>query len=303
MLNIGVILYAPSVKYLGWRFDPLCGRLSDAFGGFDSAGYKKHVGRLEAALRRIAEDVQSGLDLSVERPNLEALTRMLLPDQHVSFQPGPVLAGVTADPSEETEIIFERMVTSQYRRGGGCPCARGRYSGLIALRGSRRAGRPTRRCCKGLLGSAECNRISVTGCTPRRASQLMHNFIASTVAAPADAYEDALVQLDELAQLEPGWDDEGAPAINDSCIGRARSILRRLRAGNRRDLPPPEVFPTVDGGVRLYWHQPYHQFPLLFRPECAQVEIAEKLRGRQPTQQCVTEENAEAIALQRATVA
>jgi hypothetical protein len=45
-----------------------------------------------------------------------ALSRLIWPDTGGSFQPGPILAGITNDPEAELEILFERMVASQYQR-------------------------------------------------------------------------------------------------------------------------------------------------------------------------------------------
>jgi hypothetical protein len=116
MLNVGVLLYAPAAHYLGFKFEALYGRLSNTFVNFDGDNYRRYISRMEAALRRVEERTQPSLDLYEPPGSLEAVTRLVFPDTGGSFQPGPVLAGITDDPEMETEIIFERMVASQYRK-------------------------------------------------------------------------------------------------------------------------------------------------------------------------------------------
>ena len=118
MLNIGVLLYAPDAAYLGFKFvsEPLSSRLSNTFVNFDGENFRRYISRMEFALQRVGESVQPGLGLCEPPRTLDAITRLVFLDTEGSFQPGPVLAGITDDPAAELEIIFERMVTSQYKR-------------------------------------------------------------------------------------------------------------------------------------------------------------------------------------------
>jgi hypothetical protein len=115
-LNVGVLLYAPSVPYLGFRMEPLYERLSTTFANFNGDNYRTYGQRLETALHRWAERVQPNLGLYEAPKDLMALSRLIWPDMGGSFQPGPILAGITNDPDAELEALFERMVTSQYKR-------------------------------------------------------------------------------------------------------------------------------------------------------------------------------------------
>ncbi len=116
MLNVGVLLYAPADNYLGFKFEPLYSRLSTTFVNFDGENFRRYINRMEVALQRMSERVQPSLDLYKPPQSMDALTRLIFPDTGGSFQPGTVLAGITDDPAVELEIIFERMVTSQYKR-------------------------------------------------------------------------------------------------------------------------------------------------------------------------------------------
>jgi hypothetical protein len=57
--------------------------------------------------------------------------------------------------------------------------------------------------------------------------------------------------LKSLRALKPGWDHEGAAAIDPKAIRDAREFLKAL-ANTAWDLP--SVVPTVRGGVQLEWH-------------------------------------------------
>lgn len=116
MLNVGVLLHAPEAHYLGFKFEPLYRRLSNTFVNFDGESYRRYINRVETALRRVAEKIQPSLDLTAPPGDLEAITRLVLPDSGGCFQLGPMLAGITDEPAGELEIIFERMVASQYRQ-------------------------------------------------------------------------------------------------------------------------------------------------------------------------------------------
>lgn len=116
MLNIGIMLYAPDEHYLGFKFDTLYSRLSNTFVNFDGENFRRHIHRIESALHRVAEEVKPSLGIYELPSSLEVLTRRIFPDTGGSFLPGPVLAGITDDVTEELELLFDRMVASQYKR-------------------------------------------------------------------------------------------------------------------------------------------------------------------------------------------
>jgi hypothetical protein len=115
-LNVGVLLYAPSIRYLGFRLEPLYERLSTTFANFNGENYRKYLHHLEIVLHQWAERMQPNLGLYEVPKDLMALSRLVWPDMGGSFQPGPILAGITSDPDAELEALFERMVASQYKR-------------------------------------------------------------------------------------------------------------------------------------------------------------------------------------------
>lgn len=77
-----------------------------------------------------------------------------------------------------------------------------------------------------------------------------------------DAFETRLVlkenpttsvraQLEQLATLEQGWDDDDAPAPSEVTMKTAAAALTEL--GSRFGIPDPFIYPTYEGAVRAEW--------------------------------------------------
>ncbi len=115
-LNVGVLLFAPDCAFLGFQFAATYGRLSDAFVGFDGNAYRRHIARTEGFLGRLSKDVQNRLNLFGVSDDFDTITRAAFPDLGAGFQAGPVFSGICNDPELEVDLVFERMVTSQFAR-------------------------------------------------------------------------------------------------------------------------------------------------------------------------------------------
>lgn len=116
-LNIGVLIYAPDVSYLGFRLEPRFKRLSDAFAEFDGEQYRRTLRRFEQALDQLWNNLAGGLPgLFDLPPDIGLLAARVWPDQELSFRIGPTLAGITDDPEATLEALFRRMVIDQYER-------------------------------------------------------------------------------------------------------------------------------------------------------------------------------------------
>ena len=57
--------------------------------------------------------------------------------------------------------------------------------------------------------------------------------------------------IEELGQLQAGWDLGVASPIDGEIIRNAKDLVARLAAPGT---PPPSVVPTVNGTVQLEWH-------------------------------------------------
>jgi hypothetical protein len=114
-LNIGVVLYAPSVRFLAVRLEYRYQRLSQTFAGFDGDQYRTALRQLESAIEWV-KDTWSGRSAQDLPADFQGLIPYLCPDQGLSFQFGPVLAGLTDDPDATLASVFDRMVSSQIPR-------------------------------------------------------------------------------------------------------------------------------------------------------------------------------------------
>jgi len=114
-LNVGVVLWAPSVRYLAARFEHRYERLSNTFVDFKGEHYKRSLRQFETALDNLSSDLAPTLLPQTETPETVAgFIALIWPDEGLSFISGPVLAGITDDPAEALSEIFDRMVASQY---------------------------------------------------------------------------------------------------------------------------------------------------------------------------------------------
>jgi Protein of unknown function (DUF3037) len=116
-LNIGVVLHAPSRRYVAARLEHRYERLSNAFAGFDGDHYRKTIRQFEAAVKQMQERWESGLPEMWDLPaDVGGVVAAIWPDTGLSFQAGPVLAGLARNLDETLAAIFERMVSSQGER-------------------------------------------------------------------------------------------------------------------------------------------------------------------------------------------
>jgi len=121
-LNIGVILYAPDRQhpdrpFLGARVERRYERLSKIFADFDGDHYRRTLGQFDLAVERLREHLTGGLYAMWDRPkDAGQIAALIWPDTDLSFQIGPVLAGVAPNPAQAMEAIYRRMVSSQHEK-------------------------------------------------------------------------------------------------------------------------------------------------------------------------------------------
>jgi hypothetical protein len=114
-LNIGIVLFAPGQSFLRVKFDHKYQRLSDAFSGFDGEHYRRFIYRIESVVEKLSKEIVAG-GLFEKTFELRPLLHEIFPDTGMSFQTGPIMAGITHDAEAEVEHIFSRLVTSQYEK-------------------------------------------------------------------------------------------------------------------------------------------------------------------------------------------
>ncbi len=117
VLNIGLVLFAPSLGQVGIVFDTRYARLSQAFANFDGEMYRSVTGRFTTALKSLAQPMSNNLFEIEERrrfDDVSGLIRLAWPDQGLSYFAGPVSMGVALDLDVELKDLFDRFVLSQF---------------------------------------------------------------------------------------------------------------------------------------------------------------------------------------------
>ena len=117
VLNVGILFYAPKIRFFGFKLEPRFKRLSETFAGFDGDQYRRTLRQFEQALTHLWENLAGGLPDMFDLPeDVGLLASQVWSDTDLSFQMGPTLAGVTDDPEHALEELFARMVLNQYER-------------------------------------------------------------------------------------------------------------------------------------------------------------------------------------------
>jgi hypothetical protein len=116
-LNIGVMLHCPAQRFLDVTFDFRFERLSSAFAEFDGAQYRTTLRRFELALERFKNVLTERQDsLFQQDHDLHSIVAALWPDPDLSFQSGPIMAGLTEDAHVELKALLDKFVLDQYER-------------------------------------------------------------------------------------------------------------------------------------------------------------------------------------------
>jgi hypothetical protein len=116
-LNIGVLMYAPDVPFVGAIVERRYERLSKVFANFDGDHYRRVLAQFEAAVQSFRDLYLGDLhEMWTPPKDAGSIGCRIWPDTDLSFQIGPVLAGVTNDPAQTLDATFARMVTSQHEK-------------------------------------------------------------------------------------------------------------------------------------------------------------------------------------------
>jgi hypothetical protein len=113
-LNVGVIVLAPDVEFIGVEVETRFERLSRVFSGFDGDVYRQTLVRLKESVSRLRPRLGELRGFTSLPSTATALIREIWPDVGSSFTTGSLLAGVSTEAMESvTSDLFRRMVTSQ----------------------------------------------------------------------------------------------------------------------------------------------------------------------------------------------
>lgn len=116
MLNVGVLLCAPTYSFIDVKFNLYYERLSNAFAGFDGDHYREMVTRIQYSVQSLRTWNSSPTLFVMEKEleTVEDVIKRIMPDRGLSIQFGPMLAGLAHNLDDELSHIFDQTVTSQY---------------------------------------------------------------------------------------------------------------------------------------------------------------------------------------------
>lgn len=130
---------------------------------------------------------------------------------------------------------------------------------------------------------------------PQSESRLGTFVLATPRTSPESGMQPSIDRLDQLRDLEPGWDAYGAAPIAAAAVEGAKDLLRSLSTTYprlARSLRPYAVAPIATGGVHLEWRGGAKRLDVEVQPdgsiECVTVE---RVKGRRQYSQ-VTDSSA-----------
>lgn len=121
MLNVGVLLCAPSISFIDARFNRFYERLSNAFAGFDGDHYREIITSIQFSIDKLrtSQSAPTLFVMETEVKSVDEVIKRIVPDRGLGIQFGPMLAGLADDPNDELDHIFEQAVIAQYPKQAG----------------------------------------------------------------------------------------------------------------------------------------------------------------------------------------
>jgi len=109
-VNVGVALYAPASRYVSALCRTSCGRLAKVFPGVDRDSFKGLMRYVQSRFEEMESQLRNELPLNGNPESVKELAMAVLPVDDSSLQWSPVGGGITEDPAQTLESLFERMV-------------------------------------------------------------------------------------------------------------------------------------------------------------------------------------------------
>jgi len=115
-VNVGVVLYAPEVRFLSISCMSTYSRLSNFFGGIEGEHFKRMMRHITSGIEELAERLHAELVLTSSPSDVKGWVDQVLPPDDSSLQFAPPRGGVTSDPQATLEELYERFIERYSRR-------------------------------------------------------------------------------------------------------------------------------------------------------------------------------------------
>jgi len=116
-VNVGVVLWAPQSRYLGYQFASKYRRLSRFFQDFESGDYRHLVSRIATQFERLKLEIDSpapGLPFEKEPEHARDLALRVIPHDDNALQWSSSSGGVTSSPAVELETLYREAIGRHY---------------------------------------------------------------------------------------------------------------------------------------------------------------------------------------------
>ena len=115
-INVGVVLYAPKVKFLSAICTSRYGRLSKMFSNINGDHFRQVVRYIQTRLEEEGERLIAELPFEKLPASVAGFTSKVLPPDDSSLQFSPEGFGITEKPQETLEQLYSRYVEKYYEK-------------------------------------------------------------------------------------------------------------------------------------------------------------------------------------------
>ena len=110
-VNIGVVMWIPEHSRLIFRLNEQHRRISGFFKNFDGIGYSQMLRNLQRSFKKIASELQKP-PLTTDTPkNTFEVFNLLVREDTSTFQWSQVISGISTNPEDRLNRLFEEFVT------------------------------------------------------------------------------------------------------------------------------------------------------------------------------------------------
>jgi hypothetical protein len=114
--NVGVLLWAPQSRFLGFKASQKYSRLSQFFDGFQHQDHRQLIARIATQFQKLAKDLADpqNLPFPVEPESARDLALKVIPHDDATLQWSLSSGGLTESPAAELETLFQEAVARHY---------------------------------------------------------------------------------------------------------------------------------------------------------------------------------------------
>lgn len=109
-VNVGVAVFAPKVQFLQIRCSSTAERVARVFPDLDRRAFETALRAIELGFASLGAQIKTASLQAYESSTIAELARTVLPTDDSSLKWASLGSGLTADPKEEINKLFQRMV-------------------------------------------------------------------------------------------------------------------------------------------------------------------------------------------------